>query len=276
MYLLTDENNTRPLKTRAELEADLALEPTRLDLILKILVKSGLVFQVPGFPADRYQLVHDYLVPFVREQQSARLIAELEKEREQHKLTEAKLNQVLKQQLKTARRQTVTLVGLLAAISGIATAAIVAGINTYLISLSNSSGEDLGIELLVSAIKTGKELKKFSSVTIPEVRLGVISKLSQTIQSTEEINRIEGYEKNVTALSFSNNSKMLALASEDRTVKIWSIPDGRLIKTLNGHTKSVTSVSFSPDGKMLATASEDETAKIWSIPEGRPINTNLM
>jgi hypothetical protein len=40
LYLLTDENNTRPLKTRAELEADLALDPARLDLILKILVKS--------------------------------------------------------------------------------------------------------------------------------------------------------------------------------------------------------------------------------------------
>ena len=144
LYLLTDENNTRPLKTRAELEADLALEPTRLELILKILVKSGLVFQVPGFPADRYQLVHDYLVPFVREQQSARLIAELEKEKEQRKLTEAKLNQVLKEQLKTARKQTITLVGLLAAISSIAITAIGIGINTYLSSLSSSSGRRFG------------------------------------------------------------------------------------------------------------------------------------
>lgn len=271
LYLLTDENNTRPLKTRAELEADLALEPTRLDLILKILVKSGLVFQVPGFPADRYQLVHDYLVPFVREQQSTRLIAELEKEKEQRKLTEAKLNQVLKQQLKTARTQTITLVVLVAAISGIAIAAIGTGINTYLTSLSSSSGDDSGLESLISAIKAGKELKKYSIVTIPEVRLRVISQLSQAIQNTREINSIQGHKKNITALSFSNDSTMLATASEDGTAKIWSVPDGNLIKTLPGHRKGLTSVSFSPSGRMLATASKDGTAKIWSIPDGRQI-----
>lgn len=273
LYLLTDENNTRPLKTRAELEADLALEPTRLELILKILVKSGLVFQVPGFPADRYQLVHDYLVPFVREQQSARLIAELEKEKEQRKLTEAKLNQVLKEQLKTARKQTITLVGLLAAISSIAITAIGIGINTYLSSLSSPSGQDSGLESLVSAIKAGKELKKYSIGTIPEVRLQVISTLSQAIQNVKEINRIQGHDKNVTALSFSNDSTMLATASEDRTAKVWRVPDGHLIKSLQGHTKGLTSVSFSPDGKMLATASKDHTAKIWSIPDGREIHT---
>ncbi|MEL7244652.1 MAG: hypothetical protein AAGM40_20295, partial [Cyanobacteria bacterium J06573_2] len=104
LYLLTDENNTRPLKTRADLEMELEVDSEKLDLILLILVKSGLIFKIPSVPDDRYQLVHDYLVPFVRQQQSERLIAELEKEREQRKLTEAKLNEVLKQQLLEARR----------------------------------------------------------------------------------------------------------------------------------------------------------------------------
>ncbi|MBC1296544.1 PD40 domain-containing protein, partial [Nostoc sp. UCD122] len=274
LYLLTDENNTRPLKTRAELEADLALEPTRLDLILKILVKSGLVFQVPGFPADRYQLVHDYLVPFVREQQSARLIAELEKEKEQRKLTEARLNQVLTQQLKTSRRATATLSGLILVISGITIAAIVFGINTYIISLSNYSEEDTGLEPLISSLKAGKKLKQLSMGVIPENQLRVISDLSKAIQNITEINRIEeGHEKSITALSFSSDNKMLATASEDNTAKIWSIPDGKLLTTLQGHIGSVTSVNFSPNGKMLATASEDNTAKIWSIPDGKLLTT---
>ncbi|WP_392477282.1 hypothetical protein [Nostoc sp. C110] len=272
LYLLTDENNTRPLKTRAELEADLALEPTRLDLILKILVKSGLVFQVPGFPADRYQLVHDYLVPFVREQQSARLIAELEKEKEQRKLTEARLNQVLTQQLKTARRQTFILAGLLAAISGIA-AAIVFVINTSLTALSGSSENNTELDRLVSALKAGKELKKLSIGTIPGTRLKVISELSKAIQGITEINRIEGHDKTITALSFSSDSKMLVTGTEDGMVKVWSIPEGKEIKTIKAHNGSVTSFSFSPDGKMLATASKDKTVKIWSFPDGREINT---
>ncbi|MEH1972001.1 MAG: hypothetical protein V7L02_02025 [Nostoc sp.] len=71
LYLLTDENGTRPLKTRAELIADLAAnadKADKLDLVLEIFVASRLVLLLPESPADRYQLVHDYLVSFIRQQ----------------------------------------------------------------------------------------------------------------------------------------------------------------------------------------------------------------
>jgi len=119
LYLLTDENNTRPLKTRADLELELEVNSEKLDLVLEILVASGLVLRLPESLADRYQIIHDYLGAFIRQQQSARLIAELEKEREQRRLTEAKLNQVLKQQLKRARRvSTLAIATLLVVIAG--------------------------------------------------------------------------------------------------------------------------------------------------------------
>ncbi len=53
LYLLTDENGTRPLKTRAELVADLAVEADKLDLVLEIFVASRLVLLLPESPADR-------------------------------------------------------------------------------------------------------------------------------------------------------------------------------------------------------------------------------
>ncbi|MEH2242153.1 nSTAND1 domain-containing NTPase, partial [Nostoc sp.] len=91
LYLLTDENGTRPLKTRAELTADLPAEVDKLDLVLEIFVASRLVLLLPESPADRYQLVHDYLVSFIRQQQGSELLAELAKIREQQKLTEEEL-----------------------------------------------------------------------------------------------------------------------------------------------------------------------------------------
>lgn len=103
LYLLTAENNTRPLKTRAELEkdltelaAELVAEPSKLDLVLRIFVESGLVFLLKESPADRYQLVHDYLVTFIRHQQEPKikeLITKLEEEREQRLHAEAELKQ---------------------------------------------------------------------------------------------------------------------------------------------------------------------------------------
>ncbi|MGM3308750.1 eIF2A-related protein [Anabaena sp. WFMT] len=79
LYLLTDENGTRPLKTRAELVEQLAAGIENLDLILNIFVASGLVLLLPESPADRYQLVHDYLVEFIRQQQGNELLAKLAK-----------------------------------------------------------------------------------------------------------------------------------------------------------------------------------------------------
>ena len=72
LYLLTDEKETRPQKTFAELAASLRIELVELELVLEIIVKSGLVLEVPGTP-KRYQLVHDYLVPFVRQWDKAKL-----------------------------------------------------------------------------------------------------------------------------------------------------------------------------------------------------------
>jgi hypothetical protein len=110
LYLLTDENNTRPLKTRADLETDLKVlttdlldEPDRLNLILYVFVKSGLVFMLPELPANRYQLVHDYLVSFVRakiEENMAKLKADLKKAQSEKEQSDRQLNLVLKRQLK--------------------------------------------------------------------------------------------------------------------------------------------------------------------------------
>ncbi len=80
LYLLTDEKGTRPLRTRDELvrelqalAADFVTELHKLDLVLKIFVASGLVVLLPENPADRYQLVHDYLAAFIRQQQEPTL-----------------------------------------------------------------------------------------------------------------------------------------------------------------------------------------------------------
>ncbi|MEG5066950.1 hypothetical protein QUB33_25395 [Microcoleus sp. B3-A4] len=88
MYLLTDKKETRPQKTFAELAANLRIELVELELVLEMIVKSGLVLEVPGTP-KRYQLVHDYLVPFVRQWENAKLLEIREKVKEAETLTQS-------------------------------------------------------------------------------------------------------------------------------------------------------------------------------------------
>ena len=74
-------------------------------------------------------------------------------------------------------------------------------------------------------------------------------------------------------VAFSPNGKLLASASYDSTVKLWSTQDGSLVRTLKGHSHAVTSVAFSPNGKLVASGSWDYTVKLWSTQDGSLVRT---
>src|SRR5579883_1243296 len=94
LFELTDEKGTRPLKAKVELADSLlskveeirhnsssVLSTSTLDLILEILVGSGLVLRVLEESGEHYQLVHDYLVEPIRQKNNYGIVAELEKVR---------------------------------------------------------------------------------------------------------------------------------------------------------------------------------------------------
>ncbi|KAF7952118.1 uncharacterized protein EAE97_001615 [Botrytis byssoidea] len=77
------------------------------------------------------------------------------------------------------------------------------------------------------------------------------------------IQTLKGHSNWIHSIAFSANSKLLASASRDYTIKIWDATTGMLQQTLEGHSGSVRSIAFSADSKLLASASRDHTIKIW-------------
>ncbi|OQU96111.1 WD domain-containing protein [Cladophialophora immunda] len=88
------------------------------------------------------------------------------------------------------------------------------------------------------------------------------------------------HEKDINAMDVSPISPLFASASQDRTIKVWSLEDGSVTAILRGHKRGVWSVRFSPAGTppislpdggssgargLLVSGSGDRTVKIWSL-----------
>lgn len=75
----------------------------------------------------------------------------------------------------------------------------------------------------------------------------------------------------VTALAFHPQDGRLASAGQDGTVKLHSLPDGRLTANFKLYREEVTALAFRPDGLLAAGGSE--TIKIWNVDTGRVHDT---
>ncbi len=80
---------------------------------------------------------------------------------------------------------------------------------------------------------------------------------------------LEGHTDLVWSVAFSPNGKILASASWDETVRLWSVDTSKLLHTLRGHTDVVNGIAFSPDGNTLASGSWDGTIRLWNPRNGK-------
>ena len=97
-----------------------------------------------------------------------------------------------------------------------------------------------------------------------------------SVASRKQICTLEGHTQLVTDVRFSPDARgLLAAASFDHTVRIWTVPSAAAaasaaasVKVLQGHGVSVTAVDFAHGAAMadtLCSGDADGTLKVWSL-----------
>lgn len=82
--------------------------------------------------------------------------------------------------------------------------------------------------------------------------------------SKKPLIRMTGHQRPVNVVKFSPDGKIIASASFDNSVKLWSA-NGTFLATLRAHVQAVYQLGWSSDSRLLVSGSKDSTMKVWDV-----------
>ncbi len=78
----------------------------------------------------------------------------------------------------------------------------------------------------------------------------------------------------VNSVAFSPDTRYILSGSDDGTVRLWEVVNGKELHVFEGHTGKVTSVAFSPDGRHILSGGYDNQIILWNAHNGQEIRRN--
>ncbi|XP_050099083.1 U3 small nucleolar RNA-interacting protein 2 [Anopheles aquasalis] len=82
-----------------------------------------------------------------------------------------------------------------------------------------------------------------------------------------EVNCLRGHSATVTGVVFRQHTYQLFSASDDRTVKVWSLDEMVYIETLYGHQSSVSGIDALALERVVTAGSMDRSVRVFKVSE---------
>ncbi|KAG2744529.1 hypothetical protein P692DRAFT_20644263, partial [Suillus brevipes Sb2] len=75
--------------------------------------------------------------------------------------------------------------------------------------------------------------------------------MSQLVPSTTPIRTFGGHEGGLTAVAVFPDRRRMITGSEDKTLRLWDLETGVVLKKMEGHRRQVLALAVSRDGQII-------------------------
>ena len=82
---------------------------------------------------------------------------------------------------------------------------------------------------------------------------------------------LSGHTGIVRCVAFVPGEAQLVSGADDGVVRVWSLPDGNLLRELAGHDGGVDSIAVTSDGTHIVSGSKDKTIRVWGLDTGEEL-----
>jgi WD40 repeat protein len=76
--------------------------------------------------------------------------------------------------------------------------------------------------------------------------------MSQLIPSTTPIRTFEDHEEGIIAVAVFPDKRRMITDSHDKTLRLWDLETGVVLKKMEGHSSTVGALTTSRDGKIIS------------------------
>ncbi|OWF53715.1 notchless protein homolog 1-like [Mizuhopecten yessoensis] len=84
-------------------------------------------------------------------------------------------------------------------------------------------------------------------------------------EDKKPIARMTGHQQLINDVQFSPDTRLIASASFDKSVKLWDGRTGKFLATFRGHVNRVYTLGWSADSRLICSGSSDSTIKVFDV-----------
>ncbi|KAG2338713.1 hypothetical protein BDR05DRAFT_969007 [Suillus weaverae] len=95
--------------------------------------------------------------------------------------------------------------------------------------------------------------------------------MSQLIPSTTPLRTFEGHEKGAVTVAVFPDKRRMVTGSYDKTLRLWDLETGVVLKKMTGHSSEVLALAVSRDGQMIASGDGNGELIAWHGETGETL-----